>query len=472
MNSSRRKFLKKSTLLAGGASLLSQYSTLSLIGDALAEPEDYAGIQDYKSLVCIFLPGGNDGINMFVPTDTAAHAEYADLRGPDMTVPLTSLLGVNNAYGFNPAMQNTQSLYTTGKLAVVSNVGALIEPITREQFYEYRYQGNQSIKVPDSIGSHSHQTEFWQKGTVAGATGTAEPGWGGKMADLLIQTNGSSDDVPISMSIGGGRKWFDAVNTIPVFINRNSGLQDFAYLNHPQLGLTPWWDQILNEPNSGNVLENQFNVTVKTARQRIISIQNALLPTDPGGAGAITTSAPNALAKSLLMVARMIAARQSLGMHRQLFFVTHPGAKNYDTHSGGRSAHESLLTELDVALDSFHQTMQELETRNIASADSVTAFTASEFGRSLRSNGNGTDHGWGSHHLVMGGAVTGGQVYGILPDLSTGSSDDAYNILLPSTSLDQYGATLAKWMGINDADLSAVFLNLDNFSTRDLGFMV
>lgn len=500
MKLSRRQFLQKSALLAGGTSLLSQHGAMSLLGNAFASG-NYASLTDYKSLVCVFLQGGNDSLNMFIPTGSAgsvptgySHDDYLATRGSEMSVPLDATLqsfAVNAnglPYAFNPAMPNMRDLYNQGQsdLAVISNVGALHAPITRQEYEDYIWQSIQTVPVPDSLGSHSHQTEFWQKGVVAGATGSAQLGWGGKMADLLAATNASTD-VPLSLSLGGGSAWFESnnINTIPLFLDNSNGLKDFAYLGDVgayryQPDRRADWEAILGVPSAGNILEDIYNETMLLADQRIKAVESALASVQNNPA--LSTPIPGgALAKSLRMVARMIAARESgiLNMKRQLFFITHsPGG--YDTHSGGRAGHEALLGELDAALHSFYTTMQDLGVAN-----SVTTFTASEFGRSMGSNGNGTDHGWGAYHLVMGGAVSGGQVYGVvpphrssnpaqgmLPDLrKTGPDAGRGHILIPTTAMDQYGATLARWMGITPADLLSVFPNLSNFQNHDLGFM-
>ncbi len=472
-NLQRRNLLKSLGLLTAGSGLASQMGKFSLMNDVLAAPGDYASLTDYKSLVCVFLFGGNDAFNMFIPTGSPAYSNYLDLR-KELAIPQSQILPVGGIpYGFYNVMANTTNLYQRGDLAVISNVGALIEPLTKQQYLDQRH-GNGNAQVPTALFSHSDQQDFWQTG-ISGTSATGvNQGWGGSMADLLSLTN-SNANVPLSMSISGESKLLRAQNTIAMALNSSSGLESFRYLSHHswprwEVSRSDAWNQIL-AIQSGHAFEQQFQQSVERTKQRISVVQDALAQSMDGDQSLITTEYDenNSLAKQLRMVARMIYAREHLGMKRQIFFVSLGG---FDTHGNQEPDHANQLGILDEALYSFDQTMRELDSKSIAKYNSVTTFTASEFGRTFGTNVDGTDHGWGSHQMVMGGAVSGGQVIGQLPDLAADSDDDIGDAMLPTQSLDQYGATLAKWMGINDTDLLQIFPNLQNFNLRNLGFLI
>ena len=472
-NLRRRQLLKSLGLLTAGSGLSSQMGKFSLLNDVLAAPGDYVSLTDYKSLVCVFLFGGNDSFNMFIPTGSPAYSNYLDLR-KELAIPQSQILPAGDIpYGFYNVLQNTPTLFQQGNLAIISNVGALIEPLTKQQYLDQRH-GNGNAQVPTALFSHSDQQDFWQTG-ISGTSATGvNQGWGGSMADLLSLTNNNAN-VPLSMSISGESKLLRAQNTIAMALNSSSGLDSFRYLSHHnwprwEVSRSDAWNQIL-AIQSGHTFEQQYQQTVERTKQRISVVQDALAQSMDGDQSLITTTYDenNSLAKQLRMVARMIYAREYLGMKRQIFFVSMGG---FDTHGNQEPDHANRLRSLDEALYSFDQTMRELDSKSIAKYNSVTTFTASEFGRTFGTNGDGTDHGWGSHQMVFGGAVSGGQVYGQLPDLAADSDDDIGDAMLPTQSLDQYGATLAKWMGINDSDLLQIFPNLQNFSLRNLGFLV
>ncbi len=466
INLKRRKFIQNLSLLAAGSSLQIHQNRLGLFNTALAAPGDYSGITDQKSLVCIYLGGGNDAFNMFVPYESTRYQQYAAIRGA-LAIPRNQLLPVTgNQHSFHPSMAKVRDLYNTQKIALISNVGNLIEPLTREQFLAFASGENVGVNVPQNLFSHSHQTEIAQT-NLAPQSGTSRPGWGGLIADLLNPANSNSGLSP-SFSLSGNNLWQSGNLTQPFSLNSNIVRQfTFGYTppSSRSNSLTDSWHETLNL-NYQNVLRKQIAEITTSTEQRVNALAGAVALSD----GLIQTpfNDRNSLAAQLRMIARLIYARDAvggLGMQRQVFFVN-LGA--FDTHDNQLTPHANLLATLDEALDSFYQTTVELGV-----ADSVTTFTLSEFGRSMARNRGGTDHGWGSYGLVMGGAVDGGKIHGELPDLTPGSDDDSGNSgrTIPKISIDQYGATLAKWMGISDADLLTVFPNLSNFSARDLGFM-
>lgn len=458
-NQQRRRFIKNLGLVTGGASLLASQSKLQLISSAFAA--DYTGLDDYKSLVCIFQPGGNDAINMLPPYAQTAYQNYASIRQA-LAIPREQLLPINGGqYGFHPSMSNVRDLYNSGALAVVADVGNLFRPTTLDDFK------NRNGTPPD-LFAHNLQAETWQT-TRPPHVGARLPGWGGLMADLLNSANANTGLFP-SFSTASGTNFWQSGNHTHQFSVSSGGVSDFGNLEGSNASSsssrTQAWNRILGLQQN-NVLKAQTAETISAARQRIAILQGVL-----NNAPEIATFSGNGdLGHQLRMVARLISAREELGMKRQFFFVT--AGAGWDTHGTHLSDHANLLTQLNDALAYFYQTTQQL-----GISDSVTSFTASEFGRTLTSNGDGTDHAWGSQYMVMGGAVNGGAIHGEIPAIELGGPKDAVDEggipagrIIPEYSVDQYGATLAKWMGITDADLSAIFPNLDNFSLRDLGFM-
>ena len=466
INLNRRKFMQNLALLTAGSTLQIQQNRLGLFNSALAAPADYSGITDQKSLVCIYLGGGNDAFNLFIPYESQRYQQYAAIRGA-LAIPHNQLLPVTgNQHGFHPSMPKVRDLYNNNKLALISNVGNLIEPLSREQFLAFANGDNIGVRVPPDLFSHSHQAEIAQTNR-APQSGASHPGWGGLIADLLVQAN-SNQDISPSFSLAGSNLWQSGNLTQPFSLN-SSNVKQFSFDYTPpasrSASLTNSWHDTLNL-NYQNVLQQQIARLTTTTEQRVNSLTGAVALSD----GLIQTpyNDKNDLAAQLRMIARLIYARDAvggLGMQRQVFFARLGG---FDTHDSQLIPHAARLSLLDEALYSFYQTTVEL-----GIADSVTTFTLSEFGRSMARNRGGTDHGWGSYALVMGDAVDGGKIHGELPDLTPGGNDDSGNAgrIIPKISTDQYGATLAKWMGISDADLLAMFPNLGNFAAKDLGFM-
>ena len=467
-NLQRRRLLKSFGALTASSGLASQLGKFQLINEVLAAPGDYASLDDYKSLVCVFLFGGNDSFNMFLPDSGAAYNNYQALR-QNLAIPRSEILSVSGQpYGFYDVMENAHAMYQRGDLALISNVGALIKPLTKQQ-YE-----NDDPSIPAALFSHSDQQDFWQTGFSGTSATGIKPGWGGSMADMLSLSN-SNANVPLSMTVAGESKLLRAQDTIAMALNSYSGLNSFEFLSTDDTW-PPWensranaWNEIL-AMQSSHALEQQVQQTIDRTKTRIDITQQALALSMNGEQSLIETPLEddNGLAEQLRMVARMIYAREHLGMKRQVFFVAMGG---YDTHGSQAADHGNHLRTLDKALINFDETMRELDAKSIASYNSVTTFSASEFGRTLGTNGDGTDHGWGGHQLAFGGAVSGGQVIGQLPELAADSDDDIGDAVLPSQSLDQYGATLAKWMGIKNSDLLQIFPNLHNFTQHDLGFL-
>ena len=454
----RRHFLKKFAIGVGSASLLATQSKLQLMQSAMAMSTDYSGFNDHKSLVCIFLFGGNDSYNMLVPYEQAAYNQYRSVRS-SLAISRESLLPLNgNEYALHPSMPDLQTLYNQNNLAVMGNVGPLIQPTSRTSFQ------NESVQLPADLFSHNHQQEFWETGTTATGS-THPPGWGGRMMDMLVTANADQSS-PALFSLSGNSLWQRGEKPLGFVLNPYSGVESikaFEDKDWPpyKRGRIAAWQKILQQ-SSTSLLKQQLSNTYIRTDERISNLvdQVALAPE-------ITTSFPDedSFGKQLSTVAKMISIRENLGMKRQIFFV---GIGGWDTHGNQLNDHAERLATLNTGLNSFYKATEELGVKN-----SVTTFTASEFGRTLSINGDGTDHAWAGHHLVMGGAVNGGKIHGEMPQLILDGPDDSQDTgrLIPKYGIDQYGATLGKWMGMTNSDMLEIFPNLSNFDSYDLGFM-
>jgi uncharacterized protein (DUF1501 family) len=456
----RRQFIRRSACAAVGMTAIAN-TIFDLQRVAAAAP--LAG--DSKSLVCVFLYGGNDSNNVIVPTLAGDYASYAATRDAlalpqSALLPLTPLVpppGDSRQWGLHPSLKGVQGLFNGGKAALVANVGPLLAPLTRDEYM------NHSVAVPPQLFSHSDQTLHWQTSLP---DQPARTGWGGRTADLLHALN---ENARISMSISlGGTNTFQVGNVVTQYQVSSQGPVGLTSYVPPDQGS----DAASNAVRSllGRSYSHLFERGYSAIFGRALDNQ-ALLSGALSSAPAITTVFPDTdFGAQLKMIAQLISVRESLGLRRQVFFCA---AQGYDTHGGqiGTTSLDGtqadLLTELDGGLSAFDAAMNEL-----AIGDTVTAFTASDFGRTYVPNGTGSDHGWGSHHFVLGGAVRGGQIYGQLPTLAIDGPNDAGNgRWIPTTSVDEYSATLARWFGVADSDLPLVLPNLGRFAVPDLGFM-
>jgi uncharacterized protein (DUF1501 family) len=402
--------------------------------------------------VCIFLDGGNDGNNLLVPYTSAGYQNYASLRGPlalsqGSLLPLTGLPN----YALNPNLPELQGLFNSGQVALLANVGTLVAPITRAQ-----YLANQ-VATPTNLLSHIDQQGLWQN---CQQTTTTPAGWGGKIADVL-QGGNSAPTYPVVTSVAGAQIFCTGNSTnYSSIIPGNYGQVQCteptgcaARLEAAQQMLT--FDSGLTLIQADNSLTtNAYNYsTVLTNAVKSVSPMATVFPTTSLGA-------------QLQQIAQVIQVRAALGTGRQIFFASLQG---FDTHSNQIAIQSPLLVQLSQAMKAFYQATQELGVSN-----SVTSFTMSDFARAFQPNSaSGSDHAWGSHHIIMGGAVKGGQLYGTYPTLALGGPDDmgTNGRWIPTTSAAQYAATLASWFGVADANLNSVLPVLGNFSTRNLGFV-
>jgi uncharacterized protein (DUF1501 family) len=466
----RRDFIRRASCAAVGTwAITSMLRDLRFINAAMAQ----APLNDYKALVCIFLAGGNDSNNLIIPTIPAEYLNYASIR-QGLAIPQASLLGISplnsdgHNYGLHPSCPGLQTLFGERKLALLFNTGTLVYPITRAQ-YE-----SGSIATPPQLFSHADQVTQWQTSIPDKPPLT---GWGGRCADLL---NTLQPNAKISLSVTlAGSNTFEVGNIVSQYSVSPSGAVSLSGVTGPRLQALQ--DILgLNYPN----MQEQAFATVAEHSINTSGILNSAI-SGTAAANYWTTPFPTTtLGTQLQMVARLIAARASLNMQRQIFFCSVGG---YDTHSAqiGNAAHPTdatvggqanLLAELSLSLLAFQRAIEQIAAltgEDPTLPTRVTAFTASDFGRTLPSNGQGSDHGWGSHHLVVGGAVNGQRTYGGFPTLTVNGPDDtSTGRWIPTTAVDQYSATLARWFGVSDSDMSTVFPNIGRFATSNLGFMM
>lgn len=425
---------------------------LMATGSASAQTAD-----DYKALVCIAQFGGNDQSNSVIPRSGAAYSSYQAGR-PSLAIPAANILPISPTgfsgpeLGFSPALPNLRTLFEQGRCAVLANVGPLVEPVTRAQ-----YQAG-SKRLPRQLFSHADQYSIWESGLPDRASQT---GWLGRLGDMTASTFNPTAQVSLAMSIAGTTLILAGDQTIQYQIAAGgvAKVRDLASLYGSSTGGAAF-KQLLTQAGP-NIFQDTFATTTTRALNNANLVDSALAQQP-----AITTAFPNsALGSQARMVARMISARKQLNQKRQIFLISSGG---WDTHNSVVEDHPVKLAELDAAMSALYAATVELGV-----ATQVTQFTVSDFGRCLQHNGRGSDHGWGGHHFILGGAVQGRRVYGSWPTVALNAAEDAGNgALIPTTSLDEYGATLARWFGASStAQLNSVMPNLSRFSTPNLGFL-
>jgi uncharacterized protein (DUF1501 family) len=452
--SSRREFLRRISALGVAGTAAPLALQMAAAGAAAAQS---AGAADdgYKALVCVFLYGGNDPYNTVVPYDAGSYDKYFRTRS-DIALARDKLdatamrprvaLPEGQAYALAPGLAPLKPLFDRGVMAVQLNVGPLVVPTSKRDYIGGR------VPMPPKLFSHNDQQSYWQGLAPEGAAS----GWGGRMADLFAADNGNSTFANVT---AGGSALLLAGRHVAAYRVSPEGSTPIELLQRDTYGSTACTDLLrtLITQSGPHLFEQQLAATAARSIHADAQLRAALA----GAAVAGDFGTP--LAAQLKIVARMIAVRKTLGVKRQVFFVSQNG---YDNHDGLNGVHPVLLGELGGALGAFQQALAAMGVE-----DEVTTFTASEFGRTLVSNGDGSDHGWGAHHFVLGGAVRGGRFFGSHPELSLeGPGFVDHGRLLPSTSVEQFGATLGTWFGAGSA-LDDVFPNLRNFDGRDVGFM-
>ena len=457
----RRDFMR----LSGGCAALSSTSLLStlvnlkLTNTAMAaESGDLTG---YKALVCVFLLGGYDSYNVLAPYEQSEYDDYQSAR-TNLSLPREQLLQISDrsgrSFGIHPGMPEMRDLYNSGQLAFVSNVGSLVEPVDPNNY-------NASRK-PLGLYSHSDLIQHWQ--TSIPQTRSQVTGWGGRMADMITDQVNQNPSIAMNIALGALNTFETGSQVVPYVVQRSGAtvLNGYGATGTGLNGIyTRFTDDVLSQ-QYGDLLEKSY------AGIRRSSIDGALSFNNATNAVTLNTQFPDTtLAQNLQMVAKAIGARTALQQSRQIFFVSLGG---WDHHDEVINRQAGMLPMVSQALKAFYDALVEL---NIS--DSVTTFTASDFARTLSSNGNGSDHAWGGNHMVMGGAVSGGQVYGDYPaTLALGNNlDTGRGRLIPTTSVDEYNAELACWFGIeNNSSLEAILPNIRNFyasgaSQPPVGFM-
>jgi len=473
----RRGFIRQANCAAVGTwALASTIRDLRLMNAAIAQQP----LGGYKALVCLFLSGGNDANNWIVPTDTTTYDAYTSIRG-NLSLPTSALHSLHSSgttpyqdadghtYGFHPSCGELRTLFGEDKLAMVMNVGTLVRPTTKAQ-----YNSNPTFYRPPQLFSHSDQITQWQT-SIPDQPPTR--GWGGRVADLLNDVANPAGNISMSISLNGANT-FEVGNRVAQYHVSTSGavtlnnagsgggamtgtggrlkaMRDIMAMTHPNLQRQAYAAVLENAVATGEMLNTNIAATAAD------TFWNVPFPT-------------SGLGNQMKMIARLVQAKTAFNMNRQIFFCSVGG---YDTHTAQvqftptfdttLGTHANLLNDVNDCVFAFQRAMEQL-----GEGDNVTTFTASDFSRTFPTNSQGSDHGWGSHHMVVGGAVAGGQTYGKLPTFAINGPDDtSTGRWIPTLSVDQFAGTLARWFGVGNTDLATIFPNLSRFEDQDLGFM-
>ncbi len=476
---SRRDFMKFSGGCAAlsSTSLLSTLVNLKLTNSAVAAAGDTSG---YKALVCVFLLGGVDSFNVLVPNEPAEYADYATIRS-NLALPQANLLSITDTqpgsgrkFGIHPGMPEVRDLYNQGKLAFIPNIGSLIEPTDKTNY-------SNGAKLPLGLFSHSDLIRHWQ--TSVPQSRSQITGWGGRMADILTDTVNADATLSMNVALNSVNVFQTGLSVVPYVVGSGGATTLSGYTANPTgTGQNAIYSRISNDiltDSYSDLLEKSYAKTQRGSIDTAIEFNNVTNAVQSSLTnGEFDTPFPKlangsytSLAGQLRRVALTIGARDTLKQRRQIFFVSFGG---WDHHDEVINAQAGMLPQVSQALNAFYKATEQLGVAN-----DVTTFTASDFARTLSSNGNGSDHAWGGNHLVMGGKVTGGRFYGTYPtSLKAGAPLDlGRGRLIPTTSVDAYNAEMACWFGVpNDNNLEAILPNIRNFyaaggSSGPMGFL-
>jgi uncharacterized protein (DUF1501 family) len=431
---------------------------------------------DYRALVCVYLQGGNDGHGTVIATDPESFAAFTSARSgaPGLAYPMANLLPITlktpqsgRTFALNPSLGGVQTLFNAGRAAIVANTGTLVTPASKTQI------NANSVPLPDSLFSHFDQTAAWQ--AIASNLGSSERvGWGGAVADAIEAMNMNSNSMFTCISTSGNALFLAGQSSFQLNVTPAGPIPIYG-LQQPPFGLSAAVNPLnsILTSNENNLFAKEYEVVINRSMQAQATLATAMAPAGVAGVAnppqyldpTTNMLVNNPLAASMQTVARIIAGRAQLGVTRQIFYVQ---LGSFDTHDGQATQHARLLTQLGAAFQYFDSLMV-----NMGLGNNVTSFTISDFGRTLTCNSDGTDHGWGSHHFVVGGAVQGQDMYGQYPVVGVNQQNDlGAGRLIPTTAVEQYAGTLASWFGLSDSQIRTVFPNFGNFGTDPyLGFL-
>lgn len=454
----RRQFLKNTGYMGAASAVM-----MSGMAQAVGVNSPFSASNssdDYKALVCVLLAGGADSFNLLVPTDNSGYSEYANTRA-DLALSKNEILSLNNAsnngrtLGLHPGMKEMQALYNSGDVAFLANVGTLVKPTTPQQL------ANNTASLPLGLGSHSDQIDHWQTGLPDVRSGS---GWGGRLGDMM-QAQNADNSIAMNMTLSGNNLFQAGITSNSHTLTPDgNGAVDLVGTEDGEGLIKEAIDKMYSN-NYQNVFRRAYARTFNQSLDVNAKISQAI------GASAQFGSqfATDEFSRSLQMTARMISVAKSLGLKRQTFFISYGG---WDHHDDMKTSMSRMVPVLSKGLAAFHSALKEIGMEN-----QVTSFTSSDFGRTLTSNGKGSDHGWGGNHMIMGGAVKGGKVYGEYPSLQAGNPlDTGRGVLMPTTATDLYFGELAMWLGVAPNQLGSVLPNIGRFyntssSTAPIGFM-
>ncbi len=451
---SRREFLRRASAVSAMGVAAPWAMNLAAIGEAAAQTAT-----DYKALVCVFLYGGNDHGNTLIPYDSTTHATYTTLRGalalPRESLAATELVGdlalpEGRIYAVAPQLAPLKTLFDEGVMAPMLNIGPLVQPMTKAEYT------SGAVLLPPKLFSHNDQQSVWQASNPEGAVN----GWGGRIGDVFASGNGQS--VFTAVSVAGNAVFLSgqSVRQYQVSSAGSIAINGISSTLFGSAAAAQAMRSLVAQPGDHVMLRSYADLVTRSI-DADVALRAAV-----ANVPAFATAFPaTPLGGQMAMAAKMIAARSALGAKRQVFLVSLGG---FDSHDDLLADHPGLLSSVADAMTAFYRATVELGV-----ADKVTSFTASDFGRTLSSNGDGSDHGWGAYHFAVGGAVRGRRFYGAAPVLGNGGPDDVgQGRMLPTMAVDQLAATLASWMGVSDAGMADVVPGITRYSTRNLGFMV